>query len=185
MLLAMAKSAPLTVLLILINVICFPATFGIEQSEVSGWMRTMTFVPVEIRGPYIYFGSLSEVMETGAIWRLLTPMLLHFGWLHIVFNLLWVWEIGRRIENVGGRWWYVVIVILTSLAANLTQYFMSGPSLFGGMSGVVFGFQEPTEAKGPRNPTASPPSSPRGTGGRRPCASGRRAAVRRRTRPGD
>ena len=66
-------------------------------------------------------------------------MFIHFSWLHIVFNLLWVWEIGRRIEFVNGSRGLLIAVVVSSLVANITQYLMSGPSLFGGMSGVVFG----------------------------------------------
>ena len=66
-------------------------------------------------------------------------MFIHFSWLHIVFNLLWVWEIGRRIEYVHGSWAFIGVVMFSSLAANVLQYFMSPPSFFGGMSGVVFG----------------------------------------------
>ena len=51
----------------------------------------------------------------------------------------WVSEIGRRIEMMGGISRLLLVVLVSSLAANFQQYFMSGPSLFGGMSGVVFG----------------------------------------------
>ena len=67
-------------------------------------------------------------------------MFIHFGWLHIVFNLLWVWEIGRRIELINGASGLLLVTLVSSLASNCTQYFMSGPSLFGGMSGVIFGY---------------------------------------------
>ena len=66
-------------------------------------------------------------------------MFVHFGWLHIVFNLLWVWEIGRRIEAVSGALVLVGVVAFASVVANITQFLMSGPGFFGGMSGVVFG----------------------------------------------
>ena len=66
-------------------------------------------------------------------------MFLHFGWMHIVFNLLWTWEVGRRIEQLAGTSTLAAVVLVSSLIANLTQYVMSGPGLFGGMSGVVFG----------------------------------------------
>ncbi|MFL2528141.1 MAG: rhomboid family intramembrane serine protease, partial [Candidatus Azotimanducaceae bacterium] len=57
----------------------------------------------------------------------------------LVFNLLWVWEVGRRIEIVSGTSVLLLIIIVSSLAANLFQYTISGSSFFGGMSGVVFG----------------------------------------------
>lgn len=130
---------PLTALLIVANVLCFPVTFGLDQGDVSGWMQAMTFTSFELRGQYVYFGDLASTMASGEYWRFLTPMFLHFGVLHIVFNLLWVWEIGRRIEIVNGAPVLLLVTLVTSLSSNFMQYFMGGASLFGGMSGVVFG----------------------------------------------
>ena len=81
-----------------------------------------------------------HTIESGQYWRLLTPMFLHFGLLHIVFNLLWVWEVGRRIELVNGSLLLLLVTLASSLLANFMQYYLYGPSFFGGMSGVVFGF---------------------------------------------
>ena len=66
-------------------------------------------------------------------------MFVHFSWLHIVFNLLWIWEIGRRIELVNGALGLFCVVAVASMIANVSQFMISGPGFFGGMSGVVFG----------------------------------------------
>lgn len=133
------RRAPATVALIAINLLLFPATFGIDKGEVTLLLRTLMFVPFELRGEYVIFGDLDDVLATGEYWRVLTPMFLHFGLMHITFNLLWVWEIGRRIEMMGGVTRLLLVVLVSSLCANFAQYYMTGPSLFGGMSGVVFG----------------------------------------------
>jgi GlpG protein len=70
-------------------------------------------------------------------WRLISPILLHFGWLHIVFNSLWWLDLGRRIE-AQSRWVLVMLLLLTGLAGNLAQAWQ-GASLFGGLSGVIYG----------------------------------------------
>lgn len=133
------RRMPFTAALILINLALFPATFGLDEGDVSAMMHAMTFVPFEVRGEYVYFGDIGAVLSSGEYWRVLAPMFLHFGILHLVFNLLWTWEIGRRIEMMGGILRLALLVLVSSLAANVTQYVMTGPSLFGGMSGVVFG----------------------------------------------
>jgi len=66
-------------------------------------------------------------------------MFLHFGELHIVFNLLWLWYFGQQLETIQKSWQFLLIVVLTSFAANTTQYLSSQASNFGGMSGVVYG----------------------------------------------
>jgi GlpG protein len=117
----------------------FPLGFGVDQGQYGLLFSKMTFLAMDRLADGLYFTSLSDTFESGEIWRLVTPMFIHFGALHIVFNLLWVWEIGRRIEFVNGALMFVGLVLLSSVTANMTQYLMSGPSLFGGMSGVVFG----------------------------------------------
>ncbi len=36
---------------------------------------------------------------SGQAWRLVTSALLHGGWLHILFNAMWIWSLGRAIET--------------------------------------------------------------------------------------
>lgn len=133
---------PITLLVIFINMVCFPIGMNYEiagDDQLSELFRQMMFLTIfEVNGQF-YFASLMETLANGEYWRMFTPMLIHFSWLHVVFNLLWVWEIGRRIEAEHGGPPLILIVLFTSLISNLTQFFLSGPGLFGGMSGVVFG----------------------------------------------
>jgi len=77
------------------------------------------------------------MLISGEIWRLVTPMFMHFSVLHILFNLLWVWIVGSRMEPVQGSVSLLGLVLFSALSSNLAQYLVSGP-MFGGMSGVVF-----------------------------------------------
>ena len=129
---------PLTMALILVNAVIFPFTQRIGDD--GGLFQLLTFVDFRLDGERVFFGDLAYTIETGQYWRLLTPMFIHFGWLHIVFNMLWVWEVGRRIEIINNASVLLLVTLVSSLMANMLQYYMSGPSFFGGMSGVVFGY---------------------------------------------
>lgn len=84
-------------------------------------------------------GQLVFIPSEGQWWRALTPIFIHFGWLHIAFNSLWVWELGGRVEERLGTASLAVLALLVALGSNYAQFLVSGPSLFGGMSGVVYG----------------------------------------------
>lgn len=82
---------------------------------------------------------LGDLTTPAAMARSLTPMLLHFGELHLIFNMLWLWYFGRQLEPIHPRWLFVAVIVLTSFASNTTQYLYSNYNNFGGMSGVVYG----------------------------------------------
>ncbi|MDF1723195.1 MAG: rhomboid family intramembrane serine protease [Alcanivorax sp.] len=71
-------------------------------------------------------------------WRLVTPMLLHFSLLHLLFNLLWWSDLGRLIERFQSSGQLVLVTLVTGITANVAQFFHTGP-MFGGLSGVVYG----------------------------------------------
>lgn len=89
--------------------------------------HSLTFLPLE------------KAVASGQPWRILTPAFLHFGLLHIVFNALWLWILGGRLELFLGRGLYLGLFVFTALVSNYTQFFMEPRSIFGGLSGVVYG----------------------------------------------
>lgn len=85
-----------------------------------------------------YFDSGLAEIRHGQIWRLLTPIFIHFGFLHIIFNMLWLRDLGSMIEQRQSTWTLAGLVVVIAAFSNVGQYLMSGP-MFGGMSGIVYG----------------------------------------------
>jgi membrane associated rhomboid family serine protease len=79
---------------------------------------------------------LPEVRR-GELWRLITPIFIHFSWMHILFNMLWLKDLGSMIEARQGSGFLTIMVLVTAIASNLAQFLAVGPD-FGGMSGVVY-----------------------------------------------
>ncbi len=81
-------------------------------------------------------GPLFTYIRQGDVWRLFTPCLLHKDLLHILFNMLWLWYLGRPIEQRIGPLRLLILTVIAGVLTNTMQYLMSGP-LFIGYSGVV------------------------------------------------
>lgn len=86
----------------------------------------------------LYFFMLMPKIQNGEYWRLITPIFVHFSLLHIVFNLLWLYDLGQAIEHRWGSLHFCTLVVMIGVAGNLGEYYWRGP-MFGGMSGVVYG----------------------------------------------
>lgn len=79
-----------------------------------------------------------EKIRQGEFWRLVTPILLHQNLLHLLFNLLWVYLLGRQLESGLGAFRYILFCLIVASVSNTAQYLVSGPN-FLGISGLVCG----------------------------------------------
>jgi GlpG protein len=102
----------------------------------------------EIAGNYIQWEPGLLEIRNGEVWRLFTPMFLHFSILHLLFNMMCLRDLGSVVEGYEGPWRLLFIVLLCAGISNLAQYSISIPAFptisggaprFGGMSGVIYG----------------------------------------------
>lgn len=132
-LLALISSLPVTIITILL---CLIGTILVYLDN-----QQMSFaIPFLYQGVSNgYFLPLSQSLGDGQYWRLLTPIFLHFGWLHFIFNCIIFWYIGRRIERVKKPLHLLTVVIIVGMISNAAQYLVQDNTVFGGLSGVVYG----------------------------------------------
>jgi GlpG protein len=165
-----ARQMPVTLSLMGISVIVFLASnMGNEAGGTLARLCITDFFRIEdeVRGSRIAeqadvnfdtevarrVGKLEEV-RSGEVWRLVTPMFIHFGPFHLLFNMMWLHQLGGAIERRNGHWRFLAIVLVISSISNLAELYLPDPfavlqgrqamefapnAAFGGMSAVVFG----------------------------------------------
>jgi len=139
---------PVTFALIFLSVVaCLIRYFtpnGVKLYEalgISQWdLQGINAVPLVHQLPrrISAFGILLPEIRAGEVWRLFTPIFMHFGFFHIFFNVLCLRDLGSMIEARQNSWILLLLVAVFAAASNFAQ-FMVGGYLFGGMSGVVYG----------------------------------------------
>jgi rhomboid protease GlpG len=82
-------------------------------------------------------GTIGFMLESGELWRTITPIFLHFGLMHLAFNMVLLWVFGRQLELHEGRLTLLLLMLVFAVIPNLGQYLAAGIN-FGGMSGVVY-----------------------------------------------
>jgi len=77
-------------------------------------------------------------MASGQWWTLLTAIYLHGGLLHILFNVLWIRQLGPAVEELFGPARFFVIFTVAGATGFLISNLISGyPTV--GASGSIFG----------------------------------------------
>ena len=87
-----------------------------------------------------------DISQPPAFLTIFTSMFMHGGWLHIIFNMLFLWVFGNNIEDSMGRVRYTLFYLLGGLAAAATQVVVSPDSqaplvgASGAIAGVLGGY---------------------------------------------
>lgn len=81
---------------------------------------------------------ISQIQTNHQWWRVFSPALFHFDVLHILFNIVWWWVLGEKIEQKMGHISLIILTLVCALLSNLGQLWLVGAN-FGGLSGVVYG----------------------------------------------
>ena len=121
----------LTVILVIVNVIVFfVLSFG-GMTESATYMMGHGAMYV----PY--------VIENGEYFRFFTSMFLHFGFSHLINNMVTLIIIGRNVEPVVGKVRFLLIYFLSGLGGNLLSFIgecaTGDYAVSAGASGAIFG----------------------------------------------
>lgn len=150
--LAALRANPVVTALIGLALIGFPATWPLDTGVLGQWLPWLTIVPVDAGDGELRFASLYSTLAGGQVWRLVTPIFIHFGVVHLLFNAAVVIEFGRRIERGAGSAVLLLLTLLIASISNVAQFFVTDAPLFGGLSGVAYGLFAYVVARGRFDP---------------------------------
>lgn len=124
---SLRKATPvITYILIALNILFFLVELGGGEDFIKRW----AFIPHRFSSDPI-----------GNIPTLFTSMFMHAGWLHLGANMLYLWIFGDNVEDHLGKVKYLLLYLLSGIAAIFAQYvFFSDSNVPNvGASGAIAG----------------------------------------------
>jgi len=113
-------------------------------------LNAAVFVGMLLAGAGLMGGSSRMALDWGANfgpltlsgqwWRLVTSCFVHFGIMHIGFNMWCLWSLGELAERLYGRVTFAVLYLLCGIGGSLGSIaWHSMPVVSAGASGAIFG----------------------------------------------
>ena len=134
-----ARRCPTTVSVVVLALLCLPLVLIGADHDYRGPVAALFALDPHGRWPDSGADALRLLVASGDWWRLFTPALLHFSFLHVAFNLALLWFFGIRLEPLWGTARFATALLALAAVSNTVQLWFSGHPLFGGLSGVVYG----------------------------------------------
>ena len=121
------RRAVVTVGLVVLNALVFAYELILEggsTADLQAFLETFGVVPLDLVAAVRDGAWLS-----GATAALLSHQFLHAGWLHIGFNMLYLWIFGNNVEDLLGRLPFLAFYLAGGVVAAATEV---GAELFAG-----------------------------------------------------
>jgi len=115
-------------------------TFLIIQSivflamQISPMGATNTKTIVSFGG--LYHPYITQLHE---YWRFITPIFVHIGFYHFLFNSFVLFFLGEQVENLYGHTRFLLIYLLSGISGNILSFAMHNDSISAGASTSIFG----------------------------------------------
>lgn len=93
-------------------------------------------------GVFVQYGGMgiNYLIADGEWWRFFTPMFLHGGIMHILFNMFCLFVFGPELEKITGKMRFLTLFMLSGIFANVATYFFQDLGYAHvGASGAIFG----------------------------------------------
>lgn len=88
----------------------------------------------------IRFGAkVNALIDEGQWWRLVTPIFIHIGLMHLFFNSFALYIFGPTAEWLFGRLRFALFYLLTGFGGNVASYLFNPLAISAGASGAIYG----------------------------------------------
>jgi GlpG protein len=81
--------------------------------------------------------TMSSLAFESEPWRLASSALPHGNWIHLAFNVIWLWVLGTRLEEVLGHVTTFAIFVVLAVGSEAAEYGFAAGGI--GLSGVGYG----------------------------------------------
>ena len=99
-----------------------------------------SFPLFQSRDLYTLLSGVNFLIAEGEYWRLVTPIFIHAGFSHLLFNCFSLIIIGPGLEDILGTFRFVLLFMLSGILANILTFFAE-PLMYAhvGASGSIYG----------------------------------------------
>jgi membrane associated rhomboid family serine protease len=116
---------PLLVLsLIVVNALVFLWTLSLSPRALRAVLVQYALIPARYTHPAL---ARAVGLDPNDYWPLITDALLHGGWLHIIFNMWFLWIFGPAMEARFGRLGFLLLYLGGAIAASAV-FIVSDPN---------------------------------------------------------
>lgn len=86
------------------------------------------------------FGAdFGPLVAAGEWYRIITSAFVHIGFIHILFNMAILWQIGNFVERLYGNMLFLVVYLGSAVAGSLMSLTANPVIISAGASGAIFG----------------------------------------------
>lgn len=123
-LLKYSKNYPVIISIILLNILVFVGGLFLGYySEIVAKGATMNYL-----------------IGDGEVWRLLTAVFIHAGFLHLIFNMFSLYVFAPIVEKELGKFKFLIMYLSSGILGNIFTYLLEDDTYSSvGASGAVFG----------------------------------------------
>jgi membrane associated rhomboid family serine protease len=126
---AATERPPVTSAIVAVNAIVFVLSLGGGGNALGRSFNRLT-LDYALNGPAV---------ADGEWYRLVTAGFLHYGLIHVGFNMLILWQLGQLLEPSLGRVRFGLLYLAALLGGSVGALLLSPDAFTAGASGAVFG----------------------------------------------